>query len=177
MAAATNYQELAGIRFALGIAEAGFAPGVAFYLSSWYKRYELATRFSIYYTATAVSGAFSGLLAGLITQHLDGARGLQGWQWLFVSRRAHRDDWVETDTVYRSSRVSARPSSVSSPGSSCLTGRPRPSGSPPRSASLRLSVSPTTVSPTLRVPKARLASGRLSRWSSVTGAPGASLSS
>ena len=84
MAAATNWQELAGVRFALGVAEAAFAPGVAFYLSSWYTRYELATRYSVYYTATAVSGAFSGLLAGLITDHLDGARGLQGWQWLFI---------------------------------------------------------------------------------------------
>ncbi|WWD20730.1 hypothetical protein CI109_105206 [Kwoniella shandongensis] len=84
MAGAKNYKQLAGIRFALGVCEAGFAPGVAFYLSSWYKRYELASRFAIYYTATAVSGAFSGLLAGVITQHLDGARGYEGWQWLFI---------------------------------------------------------------------------------------------
>lgn len=84
MAATRNWKELAAVRFALGIAEAGFAPGVAFYLSSWYRRYELSTRYSIYYTATAISGAFSGLLAGLITQHLDGARGLAGWQWLFI---------------------------------------------------------------------------------------------
>ena len=87
MAATTNWQQLAAVRFALGVAEAGFAPGVTFYLSSWYRRYELATRFSIYYTATAVSGAFSGLLAGLITKNLDGARGLQGWQWLFLIGR------------------------------------------------------------------------------------------
>ncbi|KAK6906561.1 nicotinamide mononucleotide permease [Kwoniella mangroviensis CBS 10435] len=84
MGATHNYQQLAGVRFTLGVLEAGFAPGVAFYLSSWYKRYELASRFSIYYTATAVSGAFSGLLAGVITQHLDGARGIEGWRWLFI---------------------------------------------------------------------------------------------
>jgi hypothetical protein len=36
MAATNNWQQLAGVRFALGITEAGFAPGIAFYLSSWY---------------------------------------------------------------------------------------------------------------------------------------------
>ena len=66
MAATSNWKQLAGVRFSLGVIEAGFAPGVAFYLSSWYRRYELASRFAIYYTATAISGAFSGLLAGLI---------------------------------------------------------------------------------------------------------------
>ncbi|KAK0187187.1 major facilitator superfamily domain-containing protein [Armillaria mellea] len=75
---------LAGVRFCLGIIEAGFAPGIAFYLSSWYKRHELAKRFAIYYTATAVSGAFSGLLAGVITDNLDGARGIDGWKWLLL---------------------------------------------------------------------------------------------
>lgn len=55
MAAVNTWQQLAAIRFLLGIIEAGFAPGVAFYLSSWYKRHELAKRFAIYYTATAVS--------------------------------------------------------------------------------------------------------------------------
>ncbi|ORY26022.1 MFS transporter [Naematelia encephala] len=84
MGATNNYQQLAAVRFILGVIEAGFAPGVAFYLSSWYRRYELASRFSLYYTATAVSGAFSGLLAGLITRHLDGARGIAGWRWLFI---------------------------------------------------------------------------------------------
>ena len=71
MAATTNYRSLAGVRFCLGVIEAGFAPGVAFYLSSWYRRYELASRYAIYYTATAVSGAFSGLLAGLIVGRIE----------------------------------------------------------------------------------------------------------
>lgn len=55
MAAAQTWQQMAGIRFLLGVIEAAFAPGVAFYLSSWYKRHELAKRFAMYYTATAVS--------------------------------------------------------------------------------------------------------------------------
>jgi MFS family permease len=55
MAAANTWQQVAGVRFALGIIEAGFAPGIAFYLSSWYKRHELAQRYSLYYTATAIS--------------------------------------------------------------------------------------------------------------------------
>lgn len=84
MAATHNWGQLAAVRFCLGIAEAGFSPGVTFYLSSWYKKHELAKRFSIYYTATAVSGAFSGLLAGVITQYMNGTGGLAGWRWLFL---------------------------------------------------------------------------------------------
>ncbi|KIY44671.1 MFS general substrate transporter [Fistulina hepatica ATCC 64428] len=84
MAACNSWQAISGVRFCLGVIEAGFAPGVAFYLSSWYKKHELAKRYSIYYTATAVSGAFSGLLAGVITDHLDGARGIAGWKWLLL---------------------------------------------------------------------------------------------
>lgn len=84
MGAVQNWQQLAVVRLILGITEAGFAPGVAFFLSSWYRSYELAKRFAIYYTATAVSGAFSGLLAGVITQHMDGTLGIRGWRWLLI---------------------------------------------------------------------------------------------
>jgi hypothetical protein len=44
MGAVNDWQSLTGVRFALGVVEAGFAPGVAFYFSSWYKKHELARR-------------------------------------------------------------------------------------------------------------------------------------
>jgi len=74
-----------GVRVALGFMEAGFAPGVTFYLSSWYRRYEISRRFAWYFTAVTFAGALSGLLAGAITQNLDSALGIRGWRWLFVS--------------------------------------------------------------------------------------------
>ena len=84
MAACQTWSQIAAVRFCLGVVEAAFAPGVAYYLSCWYRTHELARRYSLYYTATAVSGAFSGLLAGVIIQYLDGARGLAGWRWLLL---------------------------------------------------------------------------------------------
>ncbi|KXJ93668.1 major facilitator superfamily domain-containing protein [Microdochium bolleyi] len=84
MGATNNWHQLAGMRFLLGIAEAGFAPGCAFFLSTWYRRYELATRFSLLYTSVPIAGAISGLLAGVITQYMEGAGGIAGWRWLFI---------------------------------------------------------------------------------------------
>jgi len=84
MGAAQNYGQMVAMRFLLGIFEAGFAPGCAFYLSSWYKKYELTSRFAWLYTSVALAGAFSGLLAGVITEHMDGAGGIRGWRWLFI---------------------------------------------------------------------------------------------
>ncbi|KAH8690436.1 nicotinamide mononucleotide permease [Talaromyces proteolyticus] len=84
MGATQNWAQLTGMRFLLGIAEAGFAPGCAFFLSSWYRRYELATRYAVLYTSVPIAGAISGLLAGIITSHMDGVSGLPGWRWLFI---------------------------------------------------------------------------------------------
>ncbi|KAK7932036.1 hypothetical protein PG985_002748 [Apiospora marii] len=84
MGATQSWSQLAGLRFLMGVAEAGFAPGSTFYLSCWYRRYELATRYALLYTAVPIAGAISGLLAGLITQYMDGSAGLAGWRWLFI---------------------------------------------------------------------------------------------
>ena len=84
MAAIKNYHQLVALRMLLGILESAFAPGVLLIISSWYKKSEQSKRFAIYYSASILSGAFGGLLAGAITKNLEGAHGIRGWRWLFV---------------------------------------------------------------------------------------------
>ncbi|KFY16962.1 hypothetical protein V492_00971 [Pseudogymnoascus sp. VKM F-4246] len=55
-------EALVGLRFCLGLVEAGFFPGVLLFMSNWYKKTELARRFSIFYCASLVSGAVGGLI-------------------------------------------------------------------------------------------------------------------
>ena len=88
MGAVKSVHSLLAVRFILGMLEAGFPVGVSLLLSSWYKKAEQAKRFSIFYSAAVLSGAFGGIIAGAITGSLDGARGISGWRWLFV-RCAH----------------------------------------------------------------------------------------
>jgi MFS family permease len=80
-----NYSQLAGIRFALGVAECGLMPGLSYYLSRWYNRAELTFRLSIYISMAAVSGAVGGLLASgiLKIQHF-GPFGAGSWRTIFV---------------------------------------------------------------------------------------------
>lgn len=71
------------LRFALGAAEAGFFPGVVFYLTRWFPARDRAHAVSQFMTATAVAGILGGpISSGLLL--LDGAFGLRGWQWLFL---------------------------------------------------------------------------------------------
>lgn len=80
-AAVSSYHGLLAVRFFLGLAEAGFFPGVIMYLCFWYKPDERATRMAIFAGSVAVAGAFSGLLASGIG-FMNGVGGLRGWQWL-----------------------------------------------------------------------------------------------
>lgn len=84
MSAVQSVKSLLAVRFVLGILEAGFPPGVSLLLSTWYKKDEQAKRFSIFYSAAVLSGAFGGIIAGAITGNLNGLHGIAGWRWLFV---------------------------------------------------------------------------------------------
>ena len=76
--------QLIGMRFLLGVTEAGFSPAVIFMISTWYLRYEQSKRFMCYLSAGILSGAFGGTIAGAIVERLDGAHGVAGWKWYVV---------------------------------------------------------------------------------------------
>jgi MFS transporter, ACS family, tartrate transporter len=71
------------LRFLLGVAEAGFLPGIIYYLGNWYPAKDRARAVSWFMLAIPLSTVVGGPLAGFILQ-LDGWHGLQGWQWLFL---------------------------------------------------------------------------------------------
>jgi len=73
------------MRFLLGLAEAGFFPGVIFYLTLWYPSRLRSTRTAWFVAAIAVSGVIGNPVSGWIMDHLSGAMNLAGWQWLFLS--------------------------------------------------------------------------------------------
>ncbi|KAL3473593.1 major facilitator superfamily domain-containing protein [Aspergillus californicus] len=78
-----NFAGLMVTRIMLGIFEAGFFPGAVYLCTFWYMPKELSSRIAIFYCASALSGAFSGLLAAGIAQ-MDGVGGQEGWRWIFL---------------------------------------------------------------------------------------------
>ncbi len=71
------------LRFLLGLAEAGFFPGIIFYLCQWFPSARRATATSQFMIAIPLSAAFGGPLGGLLLQ-FSGIGHLSGWQWLFL---------------------------------------------------------------------------------------------
>ena len=71
------------LRFLLGAAEAGFFPGVIYYLSLWYPAAHRARAIAMFMTAVPVTGLVGGPLSGILLG-LRGVHGLSGWQWLFL---------------------------------------------------------------------------------------------
>jgi len=78
-----DFAQLCGLRILLGLFEAGFFPGAILIISKWYLPHESQTRIAIFFTASAMAGAFSGLLAFAIAK-MDGIGGYQGWRWIFI---------------------------------------------------------------------------------------------
>ncbi|KAF7188202.1 MFS transporter prlL [Pseudocercospora fuligena] len=81
--ATQNYGGMLAARFFLGLAEAGYYPGVLYHLSFWYPAKSTALRIALFYASGQFSGTISGLLAYAIS-FMNGAGGLAGWRWVFI---------------------------------------------------------------------------------------------
>ncbi|KAI0123194.1 major facilitator superfamily domain-containing protein [Xylariales sp. AK1849] len=82
-AAAHNFSGLFAIRWFLGIAESAFFPLVIYYQTTFYRRGELARRLAIFYAASNIAYAFSGLLAFGVFQ-IKSDKVDAPWRWLFI---------------------------------------------------------------------------------------------
>ncbi len=71
------------LRFLLGLAEAGFFPGMVLYLTYWFPERARARFIALFFAAIPLASALGGPLSGSILG-LNGVLGLHGWQWLFV---------------------------------------------------------------------------------------------
>lgn len=72
------------LRFLLGVAEAGFFPGIIFYLTLWIPASDRARVVSMFMAAIPVSNIIGAPVSGWILDGMDGVQGLRGWQWVFI---------------------------------------------------------------------------------------------
>ncbi|MBC7596024.1 MAG: MFS transporter [Kineosporiaceae bacterium] len=72
------------LRFLLGVAEAGFIPGILFYLTLWYPSARRGRVFAYFLAAIPVASMVGGPLSGWIMESFAGVGGLSGWRWLFL---------------------------------------------------------------------------------------------
>ncbi|KAE9379392.1 MFS general substrate transporter [Stipitochalara longipes BDJ] len=83
VAAVQDFKGMMVVRFAIGLAEAGFYPAVLYHMSFWYKPSEMPWRIATFYSVGQLASALSGLLAYAIG-FMDGLGHLAGWRWLFL---------------------------------------------------------------------------------------------
>ncbi|KAF9174504.1 hypothetical protein BGX21_000555 [Mortierella sp. AD011] len=67
----------------VGMFEAGYIPGIAVYLTTYYKREEMALRMSLFWSTLFIASSVAGVLSYFIL-HMRGIAGLAGWKWLFL---------------------------------------------------------------------------------------------
>jgi ACS family tartrate transporter-like MFS transporter len=73
------------VRFLLGMAEAGFFPGMILYLSYWFPARERARAVGLFMSAIAISYAIGAPISGGVMSVMGGVGGLHDWQWLFIA--------------------------------------------------------------------------------------------
>ncbi|TRX91854.1 hypothetical protein FHL15_007173 [Xylaria flabelliformis] len=78
-----SFGPLVVTRVLLGFFEGCLFPSLTLFMCNWYKREELGVRISFLFIASALSGAFGGLLAWAVL-HLDGVSNMAGWRWLYI---------------------------------------------------------------------------------------------
>jgi ACS family tartrate transporter-like MFS transporter len=71
------------VRFCLGVAEAGYFPGMIFYLTLWFPKEYRARMIASFYSGIPLAFIIGGPVSSLVLQ-MDGVLGLHGWQWLFI---------------------------------------------------------------------------------------------
>jgi ACS family tartrate transporter-like MFS transporter len=72
------------VRILLGAAEAGFFPGMIFYLTLWFPKAYRARMFATFNIAVPLASMIGAPASGLIVENLNGVGGLFGWQWMFL---------------------------------------------------------------------------------------------
>jgi MFS family permease len=72
------------IRTLLGAAEAGFFPGILFYVTQWVPAGRRARITALFFMSVPFSGIIGGPLSGWVMHSLSGFHGFEGWQWLFL---------------------------------------------------------------------------------------------
>jgi ACS family tartrate transporter-like MFS transporter len=72
------------VRVLLGAAEAGFFPGMIFYMTLWFPREYRARMFATFNVAVPLSSMIGAPVSGLVIEHMNGLHSLAGWQWMFI---------------------------------------------------------------------------------------------
>jgi ACS family tartrate transporter-like MFS transporter len=72
------------LRILLGVAEAGFFPGIILYLTYWFPARERARAVALFMAGSPVTGILGNPLSGAIMEWMDQVAGLRGWQWVFL---------------------------------------------------------------------------------------------
>jgi D-galactonate transporter len=79
-----GWWSFAALRLLLGVAEAGFFPGIILYLTFWFPARQRGRAVAFFMVASPLSGMIGGPISGAIMQYMEDTAGFAGWQWLFL---------------------------------------------------------------------------------------------